>query len=119
MDARSGHDSTHYAKPIALPAEREAGLHVCRACASELVQPEWWEEAGNGAWRVGLRCPECEHRIEGVYGQTTVDAYDGRLNDGGDALEAIYRRLVRENLASELERFVGALDAGAILPEDF
>jgi hypothetical protein len=119
MDARGGQDSTHYAKRIALPVEREPGLHACRACRSELVQPEWWEEAGNGAWRVGLRCPECEHRIEGVYGQATVDAYDERLNDGSDTLEAIYRRMVRENLSDELERFVGALDAGAILPEDF
>jgi hypothetical protein len=66
-----------------------------------------------------LRCPECEHRHEGVYRQSVVDAYDEFLNDSSDELAASYRRLVRENLSDELERFAGALRAGAILPEDF
>jgi DNA-directed RNA polymerase subunit RPC12/RpoP len=99
--------------------ERKQGLHVCPECASELVQPEWWEEAEGLAWRVGLRCPECEHRHEGTYAQAAVDAFDERLNDGSDELLAAYRRVLRENLAEELERFSGALHAGAILPEDF
>jgi threonine synthase len=99
--------------------ERQQGLHVCPRCASELVQPEWWEEADAGAWRVGLRCPECEHRHEGTYPQATVDAFDEQLNDGSDELLAAYRRVLCENLADELERFTGALHAGAILPEDF
>jgi hypothetical protein len=94
-------------------------LHLCPACGSDLVQAEWWEEAGNGAWRVGLRCPECEHRHAGIYSQATVDAFDERLTDGGDELEAAYELLVSENLAAELDRFAGALRADAILPEDF
>lgn len=95
------------------------GLHACERCASELVQPEWWEEAGGGSWRVGLRCPECEHRREGVFAQRIVDDYDERLNEGSDALATAYRRAVRDNLVAEMERFSGALRAGAILPEDF
>jgi len=104
---------------MAVGVERKQGLHACPACESELVQPEWWEEAGDGAWRVALRCPECEHRHAGVYAQSAVDAYDERLDDGADELTAAYRRLVRENLAYELERFAGALQADALLPEDF
>jgi hypothetical protein len=119
MDSRGGHDSTQHARRIALPVERGRELHVCPRCGSELVQPDWWEEAGDGAWRVHLRCPECEYRREGVYAQRIVDAYDERLNDGSDLLTAAYRRVARENLAAELERFAGALAAGAILPEDF
>jgi hypothetical protein len=34
-------------------------------------------------------------------------------------LLASHRRVARENLAHEVDRFVGALAAGAILPEDF
>lgn len=104
---------------MAVRVERKAGLHVCPGCDSELVQPAWWEEAEGGAWRVALRCPECEHRHEGVFPQATVDAYDEQLDAGSEELTAAYRSAVRENLAGELERFAGALQAGAILPEDF
>jgi hypothetical protein len=99
--------------------ERDQCLHLCPACGSQLVQAEWWEEAGAGSWLVGLRCPECEHRREGIFPQATVDAFDERLTDGSDELEESYDRLVRENLAAELDRFAGALRADAILPEDF
>ncbi len=92
---------------------------MCVHCASPLVQPEWWEETPGGSWRVGLRCPDCEHRREGIYSQHVVDTYDERLNDGSDELTTSYRRLVRDNLVAEMERFAGALRAGAILPEDF
>jgi hypothetical protein len=119
MEPRGGQHSTHHPRRIALPDGRAQELHVCPRCASALVQPDWWDEAGSGSWRVRLRCPECEHRREGVYAQSVVDSYDEALNDGTDALAATYRRLVRENLAAELERFAGALQAGAILPEDF
>jgi hypothetical protein len=101
------------------PIGYEHGLHVCAHCTSELVQPEWWEETTGGSWRVGLRCPDCEQRHEGIYAQGVVDAFDEQLNEGADALATAYRRMVRDNLVAEMERFAGALRAGAILPEDF
>jgi hypothetical protein len=119
MDSRGGQHSAPQIRRIAVPDERHHALHVCPACGSQLVQPDWWEEAGGGSWRVCLRCPECEHRREGVYSQAVVDTYDEQLNDGTDDLAAAYRRLVRENIAAELDRFVGALQVDAILPEDF
>ncbi len=102
-----------------LPVGYEQGLHVCGPCGSVLVQPQWWEETPDRSWRVELRCPECERRREGVFAQSLVDAFDERLNEGSDALATAYRRLVRDNLVAEMERFAGALRAGAILPEDF
>ena len=106
--------------PTALtPVDCERGLHACGLCDSDLVQAEWWEETPGGSWRVGLRCPDCEHRREGVFAQRVVDAFDEQLNEGSDALASAYRRLVRDNLVGEMERFAGALRAGAILPEDF
>lgn len=100
-------------------APRSADLHVCTACASDLVQPLSWDEAGDGRWSIELRCPECEQRREGLFSQHVLDDYDERLNDGTDLLVGSYRRLVRENLADEIDRFVAALRVGAILPEDF
>ncbi len=99
--------------------EQDLDLHVCVGCESALVQPEWWEETPERSWRVELRCPECELRREGVFSQHVVDLFDERLNEASDALAGSYRRMVRDNLVDELERFAGALRAGAILPEDF
>ena len=99
--------------------EQEHDLHVCRSCSSELVYPTAWEEAGSTSWRVVLRCPECEGAREGVFSQEAVDAFDERLDAGTDALACDLRRLTRANMADELSRFAAALNAGAILPEDF
>ncbi len=99
--------------------ERDGRLHVCERCPSELVYPVAWEEAPADSWRVVLRCPDCEHVREGVFGQSTVDTFDEHLDAGTDALASDLRRLTRANMADELARFTAALHAGAILPEDF
>ncbi len=104
----------------AAPApERAADLHVCLHCDSALAYPVDWEEAGKDSWSVVIRCPECEHIREGVFGQTVVEAFDEKLDEGAEALMADYRRLLRANMAEETERFAHALLAGAIVPEDF
>lgn len=102
--------------PAVEPAQ---DLHVCTECGSELVYPIAWEEAGPDVWQVELRCPECETMREGIFGQDAVDSFDERLDVGTDALTADLRRLTRANMASEADLFVAALNAGAILPEDF
>ncbi len=100
-------------------AEPDRALHVCTACGSELAYPTDWEEASCDTWQVQVRCPECEHRREGVFGQASVDAFDEELDRGTDALTADYRRLCRSNMAEEVARFTAALDSDALLPEDF
>ena len=101
------------------PAEPHQELHVCMDCFSELVYPVHWEESGPENWDVLLHCPNCDVYREGVFAQETVEAFDEELDRGGDALARDYKRLMRANMAEEIDRFVGALDAGAILPEDF
>jgi hypothetical protein len=101
------------------PAEPSQDLHVCIDCASELVHPVRWQEAGPENWSVLLHCPNCEVYREGVFSQDTVEAFDGELDRGGDALARDYKRLLRANMEEELERFTSALQADAILPEDF
>ena len=100
-------------------AEPQQDLHLCLACASELVYPTAWAEAGPETWEVVLRCPECEHVREGIFEQSTVDAFDAELDAGTDSLTADYRGLMRANMEEEVDRFASALQADAILPEDF
>jgi hypothetical protein len=94
-------------------------LHHCPNCSSELVQPVDWAPASEDTWAVLLRCPECEVFQSGVFSQTEADAYDSELDRGAALLQVAYQQLVAENMAAEIDVFVGALDAGAILPEDF
>jgi hypothetical protein len=101
------------------PAEPDQDLCVCVECSSELVYPVEWEEAGPANWSVLLHCPNCDVYREGVFAQETVESFDEELDRGADALARDYKRLMRANMAEEIERFVGALQAGAILPEDF
>jgi hypothetical protein len=100
-------------------AEPHQDLHMCIACSSELVYPVHWDEAGPDNWSVLLHCPNCDVHREGVFTQENVEKFDEELDRGADALARDYKRLVRENMQGEIERFVGALEADAILPEDF
>jgi hypothetical protein len=101
------------------PAESAQDLHVCLECSSELVYPVDWDEAGPENWNVLLHCPNCDVFREGVFAQDTVEAFDEELDQGAEELAASYRRLMRANMAEEIERFAGALHSDAILPEDF
>ena len=100
-------------------SEPQHDLHVCVECDAELVYPVEWEEAGAENWSVLLHCPNCGVYREGVFTQDNVELFDEELDRGADALARDYKRLMRANMADEIERFVGALDAGAICPEDF
>ena len=101
------------------PAEPHQELHACLECDSQLVYPIEWEEAGPENWSVLLHCPNCDLFREGVFAQDTVECFDEELDRGADALARDYKRLMRANMAEEIERFVGALASDAILPEDF
>jgi hypothetical protein len=101
------------------PAEPDQELHLCVDCASDLVYPVQWEESGPDNWSVLLHCPNCDVYREGIFSQETVECFDEELDRGSDALARDYKRLMRANMAEEIERFVGALKADAILPEDF
>ena len=97
----------------------DRNLHVCVDCSSKLVYPVVWEEAGPEEWRMLLHCPECDIRREGIFGNPSAQAFDDELDRATEALTREYKRLMRENMAAEIERFVRALDADALLPEDF
>ena len=111
------------AAPTAAPAAAHApateDLHVCPDCRQQLVYPVEWEEHDETNWEVSLRCPNCEWQVVGIYAQDVVDRFDEELDRGTEALVRDLKRLTRANMEDEVERFVRALQAGAILPEDF
>jgi hypothetical protein len=94
-------------------------LHICPECASELVIPVGWSEAGRDRWDVTLHCPNCDWVGGGVYDEELVMRYDEELDRGTEVLVRDLQRLMRANIEDEIDRFVAALQADAILPEDF
>ena len=104
------------APPAAEPVRE---LHVCPACRANLVYPTRWHEADAEHWHVTLRCPSCEWTESGVFSQDVADRFDEELERGTEALVRDLKRLTRANMAEEIDRFVVALDADAILPMDF
>ena len=109
------------AAPVARPGvpSGDQPLHVCLECASTLVYPTDWQEAGPEHWVVDLRCPNCEWRGTGTFHQDVVESFDDELDRGIDVLLSDYRALVSSNMEDEIDRFAKALDVGAILPADF
>ena len=105
----------------AIPADASPvrDLHLCPECDRDLVYPVDWEEASVTHWEVELRCPNCDWAEVGTFDQATVDRFDEHLDLGTEALVKDLRRLVQANMEAEAERFAAALDANAILPEDF
>jgi hypothetical protein len=94
-------------------------LHRCPDCDRDLVYPVEWEEVSPTHWEVLLRCPNCEWHHVGTFDQPTVDRFDEQLDDGTEILMRDLRRLQQANMEEEMDRFVRALKADAILPEDF
>lgn len=104
----------------AAPAVRPGiPLHICRACGSELVYPTHWDTAPAGAWRLDLRCPDCEWTTSEVFAADSVEAFDEVLGHAAQQLVSDLRELTRANMEVEVERFVAALHADLIWPIDF
>lgn len=108
-------------RPIEAHADTQAetGLHVCPDCASSLVAPVAWEQAGPREWAVTIQCPNCEWWDADVFDEATVERFDEELDRGTEALVRDLLRLTRANMEDDVERFAAALRADAILPEDF
>jgi hypothetical protein len=99
--------------------EARGGLHVCWECRSELVHPVDWGRVSADHWELELYCPNCGLHREGVFDQHDVAALEEQLDDGVDAILRDLKRLTHANMADEVDRFVAALAADLILPEDF
>jgi hypothetical protein len=78
-----------------------------------------WEEAGADKWEVTVRCPNCEWTATGIHTQDVVERFDDHLDRGTEAVVRDLRRLMHANMELEIERFVEALQADLIVPDDF
>ena len=94
-------------------------LYLCPCCDRDLVYPVEWEEVSPTHWEVLLRCPNCEWREVDTFDQPTVDQFDEQLDIGTEILLGDLRRLEQANMEDEIDRFMQAIHADAILPEDF
>lgn len=101
------------------PEPVAVGLHVCPECACDLVQPVAWAEPTNGFWELELSCPNCRWSTEGVFGEDEVYRLEDRIDEGLETMLRDLKVLAKANMADEIDRFVAALDADHILPEDF
>jgi hypothetical protein len=95
------------------------GLDVCPECSSELVQPIVWADAPEDLWQLTLECPNCSWLHQGVYDRDEIDRLEEKLDEGLAQMLGDLQRLTHANMADEVDRFVAALQAGMILPEDF
>lgn len=125
-------DHKQYVRKVTLPSGKtievisfedlapvKTDIHVCPDCASELVYPVAWEEADRSRWEVSLRCPNCEWRTTDTFEEEAIQRFDETLDRGTEALVTDLRQLTRANMEEDVERFVAALMAGHLLPEDF
>jgi hypothetical protein len=101
------------------PSQSVRGLHVCPECNSDLVQPVEWSEAPDGCWDLALSCPNCDWYAQGVYTAEQVRELEDRLDEGLAHMLRDLQRLTQANMADQVDRFVSALSADQILPEDF
>lgn len=128
---------THLLKTITLPSGKQldvvsfvdepsgelvpaaAPMACCPVCSQDRVQPTAWSEVSAVSWRVTLRCPDCEHCREDIFGQTELDEYDIALDEGSRAIAADLDLLARANMADDIDRFTQAMRGDHIVPEDF
>jgi hypothetical protein len=95
------------------------GLHMCPDCGSGLVQPIDWSEAPDDCWNLALNCPNCDWYTEGLYNADQVRELEDHLDEGLADMLRDLQRLTQANMADQIDRFVRALNADQILPEDF
>jgi hypothetical protein len=96
-------------------------LDICVACGRSFVVPSAILEVvpNELSYKVELTCNNCGHSHVGSYDEDTMEGLDRALDREHATLQEIADRVYRENMLEEIERFVAALDANLILPEDF
>jgi hypothetical protein len=94
-------------------------LHLCPSCGSELVQPVAWNETDDERWDLVLECPNCYWAESGTFTRLQVEQLEERLDEGLAAMLGDLQRLSQANMSGDVDRFLSALNADMILPEDF
>jgi hypothetical protein len=101
-----------------LASQRSDAPHICAACARPFVYPELGLPVGR-RWRVLLRCLSCGWCGERMLDEEALENFERELDDEREQIEVDLERLTQRNMREYHDRFVAALAADAILPEDF
>ena len=97
----------------------EATLERCIGCPSLLVHPTRWQRLEPDVWQIDLRCPECRRAWREIVPTSAVRRLDEVLRAGRGLIEKHLEEIERIEREEQVESFVEALRADAILPEDF
>jgi hypothetical protein len=106
------------ASPVRPPAD-EVDLDRCPECASDVVYPIAWNDAGDRTYELTLRCPNCEWTEVDMHDWDTVLRLEERLERRERALIADLQALSRANVEEDFDRFIAALRADQVWPMDF
>jgi hypothetical protein len=114
----SAEDAAAAAEPAG-EAHPPPPLHVCPSCGSDLVYPVEWQESSGTSWTVERRCPNCEWRDIGEFGDEQLGRFDDLLNEGTETLLVALRDTTRANMEAAVERMIDAIKLDLIEPMDF
>jgi hypothetical protein len=102
------------------PAQDPPGLHVCPDCDRPFVVPgEVHEVIGASRVKLDLACTNCGWSTTAVHDDHELAALDMQLDRSFADLLWTLEVVWTANEDAAIGRFARALDAGAILPEDF
>ena len=99
--------------------QKQANVHTCRFCSSQLVQPTEWSRLEERCWEVALRCPECWESYAVILDQEDVNDFSYYLECAFKALLDSIEELDREAFEAECDRFIAAVWANNVMPMDF
>jgi hypothetical protein len=96
------------------------GLQVCPSCRLPFVVPGQVREiVGIDQVRMDLECVNCDWTGSGVHADAELESLDMALDRSFADLLWTLEIVWIANEESAIERFASALEANAILPEDF
>jgi hypothetical protein len=84
-----------------------------------MVVPVLWEEHGDHAWWMRLRCDACGHVRDAVVGNAQAHALADTLTRQARPLRAALGQLESECMAAELDRLRAALHRDLIDAREF
>jgi hypothetical protein len=99
---------------------RDGGLHICDACDRDFIVPvSVLDLIDHGRCIVELTCMNCGITSLGVHDDRSLMELDRRLDEAQSRMRAAVEVLQMADELDWLDRFVRALRADHILPEDF
>ena len=98
--------------------QRSRTPHVCTACAQPFVQAEFGIQEGV-RWRLFLHCESCGWSGQELLDERALERFERELDAERRQICLDLERLTHSNMHEYRDRFVTALRADAILPEDF